>query len=96
MNKNMSWYVQKGEKALKTRDEIYDDSSGFLYFTKYEQSLWTPPPKPISGTGNGRSGKYACMYMYLYNTMSVTEKWGCMLFEAWLPSCLASNIYGQH
>ena len=23
MNKNMSWYVQKGENVLKTRDEIY-------------------------------------------------------------------------
>ena len=25
MNKNMSWYVQKGENALKTKDEIYGD-----------------------------------------------------------------------
>ena len=25
MNKNMSWYVQKGENALKTKGEIYDD-----------------------------------------------------------------------
>ena len=38
MNKNMSWYVQKGEHVLKIRDEIYDGYKTYSEQKHYYQN----------------------------------------------------------